>query len=486
MAYSNGHATHHRVGLVLGPIVFILMLYFSEKQMFMDAVAWRTAALGLWMVIWWATEAIPVAATALLPLICMDPLGISGIEEAAATYSHPIIYLFLGAFILALAIQRWNLHQRIALSILLKTSTAGDRLIGGFMVAAAFLSMWMTNTSTTMMLMPIAISVATVISGQTLQSMSNHGGDFEVAMLLGLAFAATIGGMTTLVGTPPNALLIAFLAENYDVQINFFDWMLFAVPFGLILLLSAWFVLTRVVFDISTSSDENVTKHLMMLYEDLGSISTAEKRVAWIFIFVVLGWVLRRPLGANVDLNSISDTTIALVGAVLLFLVPSGDKNQSTLLKWADLKELPWGVLILFGGGLSLAAAISNSGLAHWLGEGLSPLSGFGVAFLIFGSVVLVVFLTEMTSNLATTATFLPIIGSLAGEVGLDPLVLCIPITLAASCAFMLPVATAPNAIAFSSGILTIPQMARAGIYLNCFAIALLMVVALSWAPRFF
>ncbi|MBK13525.1 MAG: anion transporter [Porticoccaceae bacterium] len=486
MAYSNGHATHQRVGLVLGPIVFILMLYFSEKQMFMDAVAWRTAALGLWMVIWWATEAIPVAATALLPLICLDPLGISRIEEAAATYSHPIIYLFLGAFILALAIQRWNLHQRIALSILLKTSTAGDRLIGGFMVAAAFLSMWMTNTSTTMMLMPIAISVATVISGQTLQSMSNHGGDFEVAMLLGLAFAATIGGMTTLVGTPPNALLIAFLAENYDVQINFFDWMLFAVPFGLILLLSAWFVLTRVVFDISTSSDENVTKHLMMLYEDLGSISTAEKRVAWIFIFVVLGWVLRRPLGANVDLNSISDTTIALVGAVLLFLVPSGDKNQSTLLKWADLKELPWGVLILFGGGLSLAAAISNSGLAHWLGEGLSPLSRFGVGFLIFGSVVLVVFLTEMTSNLATTATFLPIIGSLAGEVGLDPLVLCIPITLAASCAFMLPVATAPNAIAFSSGILTIPQMARAGIYLNCFAIALLMVVALSWAPRFF
>ena len=354
------------------------------------------------------------------------------------------------------------------------------------MVAAAFLSMWMTNTSTTMMLMPIAISVATVISGQTAQSMSNHGGDFEVAMLLGLAFAATIGGMTTLVGTPPNALLVAFLAENYNVQINFLDWMLFAVPFGLILLLFAWIVLTKVVFNISTSSDENVTKHLMLLYEDLGSISTAEKRVAWIFIFVVLGWVLRRPLGANLDLNSISDTTIALVGAVLLFLVPSGDKNQPALLKWADLKELPWGVLILFGGGLSLAAAISNSGLAHWLGEGLSPLSGFGVGFLIFGSVVLVVFLTEMTSNLATTATFLPIIGSLAGEVGLDPLILCIPITLAASCAFMLPVATAPNAIAFSSGILTIPQMARAGVYLNCFAIALLMVVALSWAPRFF
>ena len=486
MAYSNRHVTHQRVGLVLGPIVFMLMLYFSEQQMFMNAVAWRTAALGLLMVTWWATEAIPVAATALLPLIFLDPLGISAIEEAAATYSHPIIYLFLGAFILALAIQRWNLHQRIALSILLQTGTTGDRLIGGFMVAAAFLSMWMTNTSTTMMLMPIAISVATVISGQTAQSMSNQGGDFEVAMLLGLAFAATIGGMTTLVGTPPNALLVAFLAENYNVQINFLDWMLFAVPFGLILLLSAWIVLTKVVFNISTSSDENVTKHLMLLYEDLGSISTAEKRVAYIFIFVVLGWVLRRPLGANLDLNSISDTTIALVGAVLLFLVPSGDKNQPVLLKWADLKELPWGVLILFGGGLSLAAAISNSGLAHWLGEGLSPLSGVGVGFLIFGSVVLVVFLTEMTSNLATTATFLPIIGSLAGEVGLDPLILCIPITLAASCAFMLPVATAPNAIVFSSGILTIPQMARAGIYLNCFAIALLMVVALSWAPRFF
>tara|TARA_A100001015_G_scaffold44934_1_gene49479 strand:- start:2753 stop:4213 length:1461 start_codon:yes stop_codon:yes gene_type:complete len=485
MAYSNRLATYQTVGLVLGPIVFMLMLLFSDKQMFMDDSAWRTAALGLWMVTWWATEAIPVAATALLPLICLDLLGVSSTKEAASAYSHPIIYLFLGAFILALAIQRWNLHQRIALSILLQTGTDGSRLIGGFMVTAALLSMWMTNTSTTMMLMPIAISVASIISRKAKGSITNHGRDFEVAMLLGLAFSATIGGMTTLVGTPPNALLVAFLLENYGVEISFMGWMLIAVPFGSILLLSAWIVLTKIVFNISISADEDVTKHLAMLRNNLGSMSTAEKRVVWIFIFVVLGLVLRRPVGAILDLTSISDTTITLIGAVLLFLVPSGDKNQPHLLKWEDLKELPWGVLILFGGGLSLAAAISNSGLAHWLGEGLSPLGGFGVSFLILGAVVLVVFLTEITSNLASTATFLPIIGSLAIEVGLDPRILCIPITLAASCAFMLPVATAPNAIAFSSGILTIPQMARAGIYLNCFAIALLMVVALLWAPRF-
>ncbi|MAH73217.1 MAG: anion transporter [Cellvibrionales bacterium TMED49] len=485
MACSNRLWTYQSVGLVLGPVIFMLMLFFSDKQLFMNDSAWRTSALGLWMVTWWVTEAIPVAATALLPLICLDLLGISSTQEVAAAYAHPIIYLFLGAFILALAIQRWNLHQRIALTILLQTGTNGNRLIGSFMVTSACLSMWMTNTSTTMMLMPIGISVASIISRQATGSTPNHREDFEVAMLLGLAFAATIGGMTTLVGTPPNALLVAFLADNYDVEISFLDWALIAVPFGAVLLLSAWIVLTKVVFNISIAANEDVMEHLVTLYKDLGSISAAEKRVSCIFTVVVLGWVLRRPLGSILDLNSISDTTIALIGAVLLFLIPSGDKNQSNLLSWDDLKDLPWGVLILFGGGLSLAAAISNSGLAHWLGEGLSPLSGFGVGFLILGAVVLVVFLTEMTSNLATTATFLPIIGSLASEVGLDPLVLCIPITLAASCAFMLPVATAPNAIAFSSGAFTIPQMARAGIYLNCFAIALLMVVALLWAPRF-
>ncbi|MFQ3286945.1 MAG: sodium-dependent dicarboxylate transporter 2/3/5 [Porticoccaceae bacterium] len=483
---DSDRAGYQNIGLFIGPAIFLVMLSFSHYQQTMSIEAWRTAAVGLWMAVWWATEAIPVPATAFLPIVTFDVLGIASVKEAAAPYANPTIYLFLGAFILALAVERWNLHKRVALNILARTGTDGKRLIGGFMLVAALLSMWMTNTSTTMMLLPIAISVVTVVLSNVQDVDKQSQNNFQVAMLLGLAFAATIGGLATLIGTPPNALLAAFLKENYAIEISFFDWMLVGVPLTAVMLPTAWIILTRWAFPVNIAENQAIGEHLKQEREGLGKISTPEKRVAIIFGLVVLGWVLRRPLSSGLSLSGLSDTAIAMAGALLLFFMPSGDKDQKQLMVWSSLDRLPWGVLILFGGGLSLAAAIASSGLAQWLGESLAPLSILGISVLVISATALVIFLTELTSNVATTATFLPVIGAIAIQSGIPPMMLCVPVTLAASCAFMLPVATPPNAVVFSSGMLTIPQMVRAGFYLNCIGMLLLTAVALWWAPLVF
>ena len=483
---DSDRAGYQNIGLIIGPTIFLVMLAFSNYQQTMSIEAWRTAAVGLWMAVWWATEAIPVPATAFLPIVTFDLLGIASVKEAAAPYANPTIYLFLGAFILALAVERWNLHKRVALNILARTGTDGRRLIGGFMLVAALLSMWMTNTSTTMMLLPIAMSVVAVVVGNLDDVDQKNKTNFQIAMLLGLAFAATIGGLATLIGTPPNALFAAFMKENYAIEISFFDWMLVGVPLTAVLLPTAWLVLTRWAFPVNIQANSAAADHLRQEREALGKITVPEKRVAIIFGLVVLGWILRRPLSTGLSIQGLSDTAIALCGALLLFFMPSGDKQQPQLMTWSNLDRLPWGVLILFGGGLSLAATIASSGLAQWLGESLSPISIFGISALVISATALVIFLTELTSNLATTATFLPIIAAIAIQAGIPPMVLCVPVTLAASCAFMLPVATPPNAVVFSSGMITIPQMVRAGFYLNCIGMGLLVLVALWWAPLIF
>jgi len=478
--------TYQNIGLVMGPAVFALMMVTAGLQDTMADQAWRTAAVGLWMAIWWATEAIPVPATAFLPIVTFDLLGIASVKQAAQHYSNPIIYLFLGAFVLAIAVERWNLHRRIALAILSRTGTDGRRLIGGFMLVAASLSMWMTNTSTTMMLMPIALSVVGVVLAHVDGLTEKTKNNFQTAMLLGLAFAATIGGLATLVGTPTNALLAAFVQESYGIEISFLRWMMVGVPITMLMLPLAWLILTRWVYAVDIPASKAAQEHLLGLKHNMGSITLPEKRVALIFGLVILGWIMRRPIVSYLPIEGLSDTGIAMAGALALFLMPSGDKEQPQLMIWADLNRLPWGVLILFGGGLSLAAAIADSGLAQWLGQSLSPLSNYGVMMLVIAATALVIFLTELTSNVATTATFLPVIGAIGVQSGIPPMVLCVPITLAASCAFMLPVATPPNAIVYASGMLTIPQMARAGFYLNICGMFLLTLVAMFWAPVIF
>lgn len=379
--------------------------------------------------------------------------------------------------------QRWNLHKRIALLILSYTGTEGSKLIGGFMLVAALLSMWISNTSTTMMLLPIALSVLVVIKENVTTIGQPQFHNFQIAMMLGLAFAATIGGLSTLIGTPPNAFLAAYFAEHYAIEIGFLEWMLIGVPISIILLPLTWFVLTHLVFTVGIPASEETTAHLNQLRHQLGRMTVAEKRVALVFGLVVLSWILRKPLTAWLSLQGISDTGIVMLAAVLLFVIPSKNDTQTRLMTWQDSSTLPWGVLILFGGGLSLAAAFSSSGLAQWLGESLAPISGLGLFALLMAATALVIFLTELTSNLATTATMLPVVAVLASQLNIEPLILLVPVTLAASCAFMLPVATPPNAIIYSSGMLSIADMMRAGVWINLLGFVLLTVVALWWVP---
>lgn len=475
--------TYQRIGRVLGPAVFALMFATEHMQETMSPEAWRVAAVGLWMAIWWATEAIPVFVTAFLPLIAFAPLGIAPIRDAAAPYANPIIYLFLGGFIMALALEKWNLHRRIALAILDRIGTDGRRLIGGFMFVCALLSMWMTNTSTTMMLLPIILSVTAVIRDNVTDLTAKERHHFQVAMLLGLAYSASIGGLATLIGTPPNALLVGFMAENYGIQISFARWMLVGVPVTFIMLPIAWLALTRVIFRVDIPENEAVDAHLHTMREELGPMTAPERRVAVVFGAVIFCWMLRRPITEWFGLTGVSDPGIVMAAAVVLFMLPSGDRTQPQLMTWPDASRLPWGVLILFGGGLSLAAAVSSSGLALWLGEGLAPLNTLGTTVLVVAAVALVIFLTELTSNLATTATLLPVVGAIALQAGVPPIVLTVPITIAASCAFMLPVATPPNAIVFATGAISIPQMVRAGFALNILGIVTVTVISLFAAP---
>lgn len=459
------------------------MLAADPWQEAMPAAAWRTAAVGLWMAIWWATEALPVAVTAFLPLVAFEPLGVADFRAAAAPFANPIVYLFLGGFLIAIAVERWKLHRRVSLTILARTGTDGRRLVGGFMIVCALLSMWMTNTSTTMMLLPIVLSVIGVIRENAPHLDEKASADFARAMLLGLAYAASIGGLATLIGTPPNAFLAGFLADEYGHEIGFARWMMVGLPVSAAMLPCAWLLLTRVLFPVRLPENAAVAAHLAKLRGQLGSVTPAEKRVAIVFVSMVASWLARRPVADLLGWSDVSDAGIAMTAAVVLFLVPSGTAPGGRLLRWEDAARVPWGVLLLFGGGLSLATAVSESGLAVWLGERLAPLGDQGPGVLLLASVALVVLLTELASNLATAAAFLPVLGAIALETGVSPILLSVPVAIASSCAFMLPVATPPNAIVFATGEVRIPEMVRAGFWLNVIGVGIVTLAAWTLVP---
>lgn len=480
---SEGRATYQKAGLLLGPLAGAAMLVAGPPES-LTTPAWHTAAMGVLMAIWWATEAVPIAVTALLPLVSFPLLGIADIDDAAAPFANKVIYLFLGGFIVAIAMQRWDLHRRIALMVLARTGSSGRALIGGFMAAAAGLSMWVSNTSTTMMLLPIAVSVIAAVEG-SVRFDKRQRDDFHHALLLGIAYGASIGGMATLIGTPPNAMLAAFVQSNYGESIDFARWMLVGVPLALAMLPLAWLVLTRLAFRIGFRVSAEGRQSLARMKAELGPITRPERRVAVVFSAMASAWILRPLLVDLPGLGGLDDAGIAMAGAVALFLIPSGDASDPMLLRWRHAEQLPWGVLLLFGGGLALASAVSETGLAAWLGGNLHAVATMPLPFLVLAVAALIIFLTELTSNTATTATFLPVVGAIAIEAGVDPLVLTVPIALAAGCAFMLPVATPPNAIVFGSGLLRIPRMARAGLLLNISGIVLVTLAALYLAPLF-
>ena len=480
--HSEGRQTYQKIGFPLGPLFWIIFQFVDPSPGLSEA-AWQVLALAGWMAIWWGTEAIPIPATSLLPLAVLPVMGAVTPADAASPYANWVIFLLLGGFIIAMSMQRWNLHQRIALNILVRAGAKPTALIGGFMAATALLSMWVSNTATTLMMVPIALSVAKATLGE-----DNLKHPFTVALLLAVAYAASIGGMATLVGTPPNAMVAAYLSETRGIEIGFSEWMSVGLPIVLILLPAAWFVLTKWVFRLGDFTAEGGAAAVEEGLRALGPLSTPERRVLYLFLVVAAMWIFR-PLLIRFDpLAGLSDMGIAIAGAVALFMIPSGSRREpnSFLLDWATAVRLPWGVILLFGGGLSLAAAINATGLAVWLGDFLLPLTYMDLFLLLLALVALVTFLTELTSNTATTAALLPILGAIAVASEINPVLLAVPAAMAASCAFMLPVATAPNAVVFAGGHITIPQMAGTGFRLNFVAITIITALCYALVPLIF
>ena len=446
--------------------------------------AQRAAAIFVWMGIWWATEAVPIAITALIPLVFFPLLGVSSIEATAAPYANKNVFLFLGGFFLSIAIQKCNLHKRIALTVLRFTGTGGRSIIGGFMLSSCLLSMWIMNTSTTIMLLPIGLAIITVVKESMHELSDTDKINFQVALLLGIAYAANIGGIATLIGTAPNMALNGFMEEQYGVSISFLDWMKVGLPVSLILLPMSWFTLTRISFPVNFETSSETQETIQKMREGIGKTKTPEKKVFVIFLMTALLWVFRSPINNIPGMEGLTDPGIAMLCGLTLFLTPSGGDQEHNLLQWKDAeKGVPWGILLLFGGGLTLAAAAQNTGLAAWIGN-LMPV-GLSIVFLVVIFTALIIFLTELTSNLATTATFLPIVAVIATQFGFNPLLLTASIAIAASCAFMLPVATPPNAIVFGSELIKVPQMMRAGIAINIIAIVIVSLAGIYLVPLF-
>ena len=477
-------------GFFIG-LFFLFFTLLTSPPEGLSQSGWYVTGVVLLMASWWATEALPLPVTALIPLALFPLLGIydfsdasnpakSAFTKAAAPYAHPNVFLFLGGFILALAIEKVNLHKRIALKMLLSIGTDAKYLIGGFMLVSAFISMWIMNTSTTLMLLPIGLAIAGVVRKTT--NLDKDFLNFQTALLLGIAYAATIGGISTPIGTAPNIVVISLIQEQ-GLEVSFNQWMLLALPISVIMLVGGWWLLTNIIFPVNINANKETQNSLQKMYLDLGATSVDEKRVLIIFTLTALAWMFRDLLDNTYLLQGLTDYGIAIIAALAVFITRSS--KGSGLVEWSITTKLPWGILILFGGGLSMANVIMSSGLGKWIG-GLIP--DINTVLLILLIVVLIVFLTELTSNQATTATFVPIMIILAtvegnllpdgtNNLGLVAQ-LAIPVALAASCAFMLPVATPPNAIVYGSEKFTIAQMMKAGLYFNILGI--LVVTAFS------
>ena len=446
--------------------------------------AWFVFGVLVLMAIWWATEALPVAVTALLPLALFPLLNVVDFQSAADPYANKNIYLFLGGFILALGIESSGLHKRMALKMILAVGSTGATLVGGFMLVAALLSMVVMNTSTTLMLLPIGLAVCSVVANTIPNISQDQQKYFDTALMLGIAYAATIGGMSTIIGTAPNLVFVSFLEEQYGVVIDFFSWMKLGVPVAIVMLFSAWVILTKIIFPTSFEASLETKEKLNNMLLELGPLTKDEIKISFIFGFAVIAWITSRLVRETFGIG-IEDAGVAIIVSIILFMVPSSNKKND-LMQWNKTTQLPWGLLILFGGGLSLAAQVSGTGLGIWIGQGLTILKTVHPLVLIFAIATLIIFLTEMTSNVATTSTFLPVIGALAIAIGVIPVALTIPVCLAASCAFMLPVATPPNAIVYGSGKFTIATMMKAGFALNIVGIFVVSLFSYYLAPILF
>ncbi|NVN18718.1 DASS family sodium-coupled anion symporter [Muricauda sp. HICW] len=465
--------------LVLGPLVFLILQTFDPPSG-MPESAFSMLGITLWMAIWWVTEAIPIGVTALLPIILFPLTGAVDLSSTTASYGHKYIFLYMGGFMLAIAIEKWNLHKRIALQVIRIIGTNVSKIILGFMVATAFLSMWISNTATSVMMLPIAMSIVTQLKDNP-ATREDENLIFGKALMLGIAYSASIGGVATLIGTPPNLVFAGYVEEVYGIEITFWQWAKWGLPIAIPLLVIAWIYLTKFAFTFKQKEFPGGREEINALIKQLGPMKKEEKIVLGIFVLTAFAWITRsfvlQPL-----LPAIDDTIIAMCAGILLFTIKSDNKKEP-LINWEDAVKLPWGIILLFGGGMALASGFETTGLAEWLGSQMSLLQGLALIVLVVVIVASVNFITEVTSNLATTAMLLPILAPIAIGLDINPYILMVATTVAASCAFMLPVATPPNAVVFGSGYLKISDMAKSGIWMNIVSIVFLSLMVYYLLP---
>lgn len=471
---------YNLIGFILGPVLFLIISLFGYDYLGNSS---PVIATGLWMVTWWVSEAAPIPVTALLPIILFPLTGVYSVTEATAPYASPIIFLFMGGFMIALGLEKHNLHKRLALSILKVTGSSGNGVILGFMASTALLSMWISNTATTVMMLPIAMSVVSLLSKDGFIETEKS---FALALMLGIAYSANIGGTITLIGTPPNVVMAGYLNQILDYQIGFSEWMYIALPIGLILLTITYVLLTKFLFPNTLKEVEGSSELIKAELKTLGKISIEEKLVLIIFGITAIGWVFKPQINFLIGNNLLTDHVTAMTGGVLMFITPVSIKNNVRLLDWEDTQKLPWGILILFGGGMALAKALAHVGVIDQIGKFVESYQNVDLLLLIALVTFIVLFMTEFMSNVALVTILIPVIIAVGQGMGIAPLILVIPVTIASSCAFMMPISTPPNAIVYSSGFVSMTQMMRAGIWLNILSVIILTLACHYFIPLIF
>ncbi|MCK0159236.1 SLC13 family permease [Allomuricauda sp. F6463D] len=471
--------SYKKFGFVLGPLLFVLIHFFFGDEALSEQGK-NVLAATAWIGIWWVFEVLPIAVTALLPILLFPLLDAVELGDTTASYGHKYVFLYLGGFILAVAIEKWNLHKRIALQIIKTIGTNMYTIVLGFMVATAFLSMWISNTATTVMVLPMAISIVKQLKDNP-ETPEDENKVFSKLLMLAIAYAASIGGIATLIGTPPNLVLAGFVQKTYGVDISFWQWMKFGLPVSSVLLVLAWLYLTRIAYPLKQSRFPGGKKEINRLLAELGPLGKEEKLVLFVFVLTAFCWITRSFLLQKIVPN-IDDTIIAIGAAILLFIIPA-NRSGEPLINWKEAVQIPWGIILLFGGGMAIAKGFQETGLANYLGGQMAFFDGLPLFVLLLLIITCVNFLTEVTSNLATTAMLLPVLAPLALTLGINPYLLMVACTSAASCAFMLPVATPPNAVVFGSGYLRIPDMVRTGFLMNLLSIIIMALAVFFILP---
>ena len=476
--------SNHKFWISIIAAIAIFSFLLIANPFNVDAIAAKVLAIGGLMITLWVTEAAAMPVVALLPLILFPLMGVATMEETATPYANPVIFLFMGGFMIGLAIEKWNLHRRIALNIVKLTGTSGDRIVLGFIIATGFLSMWLSNTATTMMMFPIAASVILVMREN--DNGKGHIKNFAVTLMLAIAYASNIGGISTIIGTPPNVAFVAFIQKKYNYTIQFLDWMMVCFPMAIVLLVVLYWVMVKWMYPNKIASSNATHEMINTEVKGLGKIGTAERRVLFIFLATALLWITKDLIN-RLGVVTLNDTMIAILGAVALFITPSGEEkpDEKFVLQWRDTNKMAWGILLLFGGGITLANQMEKSGLITLMGNWLAGFSGSGGFILVLMIVLISVFLSELMSNVAQVIVFAPVIAGMADALHINPLLLGIPMTLGASCAGMLPMGTPPNAIVFASGHIQLKDMLRVGLVMNIISVILIALFSYYLIPMF-